>query len=120
MLEHVQHEIWQKSTDLLVPVYTVTNKFPQDELQIQMNQLRASAVGIVVHMTEALSCDSDLDLQKFWNSSIQAAQDCIAGLQVAKRLEICPPKEVEDLMARADEIVRMLTGIVGANKPAKT
>ncbi len=118
MLELVQREIWQKATDLLLPVFAVTNKFPPDELQSQMNQLRAAAVGIVVHLAEGLSSDNELDLQRFWNSSLAAAQDCIAGLQIAKRLELCPPKEVEDLMARADEIARMLNVLL--NNPGKT
>ncbi len=111
MLEHVQREIWQKATDLLVPVYAVTNKFPQDDLQSQMNQLRAAAVGIVVGLAEGFSCDSDLDLQRFWDSSLRSARDCIAVLQIANRLELCPPKEAEELIARAEELVRMLSGL---------
>ncbi len=112
MLEHVQREIWQKATDLLLPVYAVTNKFPQDELQSQMNQLRAAAVGIVVGLAEGLTCESELDLQKFWDSSLRAARDCITGLQLAHRLEICPPQEAEDLIRRAEEIVRMVNGLM--------
>ncbi len=111
MLEHVQREIWQKSTDLLLPVYAVTNKFPQDELQSQMNQLRAAAVGIVVNLAEGLTCESELDLQKFWDSSLRSARDCVAGLQIAIRLNICPPQEAEELIHRAEEIAQLLTGL---------
>ncbi len=120
MLEQVQQEIWRKATDLLVPVYAATAKFPQDELQTQMNQLRAAAVGIVLNLTEGLSCENDLDLQHFLDSSLRDARDCITGLQIALRLEWCPPKEAEELIARAEEIVRLLTGMMGSLKTAET
>ncbi len=121
MLEHVQREIWQKATDLLIPVYAVTNKFPQDELQSQINQLRAAAVGIVVSLAEGLTCESELDLQKFWDSSLRAARDCVTGLQIADRLELCPPQEAEELIRRAEEIVQMLTGLMNQNaQPASS
>ena len=120
MLEHVQREIWQMATDMLLPVYAVTNKFPQDELQSQMNQLRASAVGIVVSLAEGLTCESELDLQKFWNSSLRSARDCIAGLQIAHRLELCPPQESEELIRRAEEIARLLSSLMNQQaRPAK-
>ncbi len=121
MLEHVQQEIWQKATDMLVPVYAVTNKFPKDDLQAQVNQLRAAAVGIVLNMAEGLSCESDLDLQHFLDSSMKSARDCITELQIAYRLELCPPKEAEELIARAEEIVRMIGSLLNnPSQPAKT
>ncbi len=121
MLEHVQREIWQKATDLLIPVYAVTNKFPQDELQSQMNQLRAAAVGIVVSLAEGLTCESELDLQKFWDSSLRAAHDCVTGLQIADRLELCPPQQAEELIRRAEEIAQMLSGLMNQHaQPASS
>ncbi len=112
MVEHVQREIWQKATDLLVPIFAVTNRFPKDELQSQMNQLRASAVGIVVSLAEGFTSENEIDLERFIKSSLRSAHDCIAGLEIANRLELCPAHEAEELIANAQEIVRMLTGLM--------
>ncbi len=121
MLEQIQQELWKKATDLLVPIYAATSKFPNDELQGQVNQLRASAVGIVLNLTQSLSCENDLDLQRFLDSSLKAARDCIAELQVAHRLELCPPKEAEELIARSEEIVHLLNRMLGSiGQAAKT
>jgi four helix bundle protein len=105
-------QVWQKATEFLVPLYALTNKFPKDELAGRINQLRAAAVGIALNLAEGLSCESELDLQQFLASSLQAAIDCITELRIANRLNLCPPREVEELIAQAEEIARMLTGLI--------
>ncbi|MGB8643660.1 MAG: four helix bundle protein [Anaerolineae bacterium] len=112
MIEHVRREIWLKATDLLVPVYAMTSRFPKDELQSQINQLRAATVGIVVSLAEGFGAESEIDVERFIKSSLRAAHDCVAGLEVVRRLGLCPAHEAEDLIAHAQEIVGMLTGMV--------
>jgi four helix bundle protein len=111
--------IWQKATEFLVPLYTLTNKFPKDELAGRINQLRAAAVGITLNLAEGLTCESEPDLQHFLASSLHAAIDCITELRIANRLNRCPPREVDELIAQAEEIARMLTGLINnAGRPA--
>jgi four helix bundle protein len=113
--------IWQKATEFLVPLYALTNKFPKDELAGRINQLRAAAVGIALNLAEGLSCESEPDLQHFLDSSLQAARDCITELRIANRLNLCPPREVDELIAQAEEIARMLTGLINhTGQPATT
>ncbi len=120
MQEQAQ-QIWQKATDFLVPVYAATHKFPKDDLAVRINQLHAAAVGIVLNLAEGLSFENELDLKPFLDSSLQAARDTIEELQIANRLNLCPPKEVEDLIARAEEITRLLNGMINnISQPAKT
>ncbi len=113
--------IWRKATDFLVPVYAATNKFPKDDLAVRINQLHAAAAGIVLNLAEGLSRESEIDLSPFLASSLQAARDCIEELRIASRLDLCPPKEVEDLIAQAEEIARLLSGLINnINQPATT
>ncbi len=120
MQEQAQ-QIWRKATDFLVPVYAATNKFPKDELIVRINQLHAAAVGIVLNLAEGLSHDSELDIKPFLDSSLKAARDCIEELKIAYRLNLCPSKEVEDLIAQAEEIARLLNGLISKiSQPANT
>ncbi len=113
--------IWHKATDFLVPVYAATNKFPKDELAVRINQLHAAAAGIVLNLAEGLSRESEPDRKPFLASALQASRDCIDELRIASRLNLCPPKEVEDLIAQAEEIARLLSGwINNINRPAST
>ena len=110
--------IWQQTTDFLVPLYALTNKFPKDELAARMNQLRAAAVGLLVNLAETLSCESEPDLQKFLDSSYQSARDCIEELRIANRLNLCPRCEAEALIAQAEEIAQALNSLLSNLKPA--
>ncbi len=104
--------IWQKATDFLVPVYALTNKFPKDELAARINQLRAAAVGLTVNLAESLSCESELDLRQFLDSSLRSARDCIEQLRIADRLNLCPRCEAQALIAQAEEIAQAINGLL--------
>ncbi len=80
-----------------------------------------AAAGILLNLAEGLSHDDDLDLKRFLDSALKAARDCIEELRIAYRLNLCPPKEVEDLIAQAEEIARLLNGLISNySQPAKT
>jgi four helix bundle protein len=113
--------IWRKATDFLVSLYALTNQFPKDELAGRINQLRAAAVGIALNLAEGLNCESESDLQRFLDSSLQAARDCIVELQIANRLRLCPPRDADELIAQAEEIARMLNRVINSTRqPAAT
>ncbi len=120
MQEQAQ-QIWKKATDFLVPVFAATNKFPGDDLAVRINQLHAAAFGIVLNLAEGLSHENELDLKPFLDSSLKAAGDTIEELRIADRLNLCPPKEVQDLIAQAEEIARLLNGWINSlGQPVKT
>ena len=111
MFKQLEREIMQKATELLVPIYALTNKFPPDEIQVRVNELRADAVAILLNFAEALGSENEKDLQKFVDSALTAASNCVMELGVAQRLEVCCPEQLEQVRAQAEEIVRLLTGL---------
>lgn len=121
MLNEQMLKVWQQATDFLVPIYALTNQFPKDALVGRINQLRSAAVGIALNIAQSLSCENESDLQRFLNSSLRAARDCITELQIASRAKLCPPKDAEELIAQAEEIARMLKSLLNsASRTANT
>ncbi len=106
--------IWREATDFLVPFYGLTSRFPKDELAVRINQLRADAVGMLVNLAETLNSESESDIKQFLAESRRAAEDCIAGLQIAERLNLCPPKDIESLIAQAEDIAAQLSGLLNS------
>ncbi len=105
------HQLLQKASELLVPIYALTNQFPKDEVVARINQLHAAAVGILLNLAEGLSYENDLDLQRFLGSSLKAARDTIEELQIAGRLHLCPQQEIEAIIGQAEEMARLLDGL---------
>jgi four helix bundle protein len=44
--------VWQKAMDLVVEIYTLTEKFPQEELYGLVSQMRRSAISIPSNIAE--------------------------------------------------------------------
>ncbi len=103
---------WRKATDLLVPIYALTNQFPKDELVARINQLRGAAVGIALNLAEGLRCVSEKDVKRFLDSSLQSARDCIEELKIAHRLDLCPRRELEAALAQAEEVAQSLNLLI--------
>jgi four helix bundle protein len=111
MRKQLDREIMQKAADFLVPIYALTNKFPPDEIQVRVSQVRADAVAILLNFAEALGSEDEKDLQQFVDSALAAARSCVTELRLAQRLEVCCPEQLEQVRAQAEEIVRLLTGL---------
>ena len=47
---------WQKSMDLVVLIYAVTQKFPQHEICALTSQLRRAAVSVPANISEGAAC----------------------------------------------------------------
>ena len=47
--------VWQKSIQLVIEIYKLTNLFPKSELYALVNQMRRAAVSIPSNITEGTS-----------------------------------------------------------------
>lgn len=64
---HKNLDVWKRSMDLVQMVYTVTKKFPQDELYGLTNQLRRAAVSIPSNIAEGAARLVVAMVQVNWN-----------------------------------------------------
>ncbi|HDL84954.1 MAG TPA: four helix bundle protein [Candidatus Acetothermia bacterium] len=67
MKTHKNLDVWKRSMDLVQMVYTVTKKFPQDELYGLTNQLRRAAVSIPSNIAEGAARLVVAMVQVNWN-----------------------------------------------------
>ncbi len=112
MHNYKELKVWQKAMDLVVEVYSLTRTFPKDELFGLTSQLRRAAVSIVLNIAEGAGCESDLEFARFLDISLRSAYETVTALQIAARLKYCKQEIVDKLVADAEEIARMETGLI--------
>ena len=57
--------VWQKSMDLVIAIYTVTGKFPKEEIYGLTSQMRRAAVSIPSNIAEGSRRSSRKDFRNF-------------------------------------------------------
>lgn len=112
MRNYKELKVWQKSMDFVVAVYALTKKFPKDELFGLTNQLRRAAVSVALNIAEGAGCDGDAEFARFLDISLRSSYECVVALNIANRLEYCTVKDSTNLVEQAEEIARMLTGLI--------
>jgi four helix bundle protein len=112
MHNYKELKVWQKAMDLTVQVYELSHDFPKSELFGLTNQLRRAAVSIALNIAEGAGCESDLEFARFLDISLRSSYETVTALHLAARLNYCKPQFIDKLIADAEEIARMTTGLI--------
>src|SRR5688572_21734036 len=104
--------VWQKSMDLAVRCYDVARKFPRSEQMVLGYQVRKSAVSMPSNVAEGFSRHSTpFYIQHLWTAHASGAE-LETQLELGKRIQIVTEPEAEGLIADAQEVARMINGLV--------
>ena len=95
-------EIWSESIEFASEIYEKTKTFPLDEKNGLIDQMRHSVVRISSHIAEGSSRESKKEFKQSIQSSMSAAFELFAQLEIANQLQLLTEKEKETLKALAD------------------
>lgn len=110
-------KVWQLGMDLVIKIYAVSAAFPKDELYGLVTQMRRAAVSIVSNIAEGKGRASDKELAYFLSNARGSLRELETQLFVAGHLGYLNESMEKELLARTDEIGRMLNSLM---KFAKT
>ncbi len=79
-------EAWKESIKLVKDIYTLTNKFPKDELFGLISQLRRAAVSIPSNIAEGSMRSSDKDSLRFIEISLGSIAEIETQIIISKEL----------------------------------
>ena len=103
-------KVWQKSIDLVVKIYHITQSFPKEEIYGLTSQVRRAASSIPSNIAEGAGRMSSGDFKHFLNIARGSAFEVETQLIIAHKLNY-PVPDFNDLTAELDEIQRMITGL---------
>ncbi len=98
--------VWQKSRDLAVTIYKLTDKFPKSELYGLTSQMRRAAVSISSNIAESYHRFHFKEKQQFLSVAFGSGAELESQLEITKVLY---PKltydEVEKLLSESMKIL---------------
>jgi four helix bundle protein len=103
--------VWQKSMDLVVEVYKLTELFPKNEIYGLVSQIRRCAVSIPSNIAEGKARGTRKDYRHFVIIAFASGAELETQIELSKRLfkDInLDYKKVNDLL---EEIMKMLNAL---------
>ena len=93
-------EIWSEFIEFASEIYEKTKTFPLDEKNGLIDQMRHSVVRISSHIAEGSSRESKKEFKQSIQSSMSAAFELFAQLEIANQLHLLTEKEKERLLSK--------------------
>ncbi len=106
--------VWQKSTDMVVNIYTAFMFCKDVSFK---NQIERSAVSVPNNIAEGFERCSNRDFVKFLYIAKASCSEVRSMLHVALRLKYINPSIFQFLYNDVDYIIRMLSKLITALKP---
>jgi len=104
--------VWQKSMDLAVRSYHLARRFPRSEQTVLGYQIRKSAVSMPSNVAEGFSRHSTASyVQHLWTAHASGAE-LETQVELAQRVGIIAESDAGILVADAQEVARMINGLV--------
>lgn len=117
MAQHFKDLIaWQKAMDLVNAVYDVTEDFPKKEVYSLTDQIRRAAVSIPSNIAEGQAHYSNREFLHFLRHSRGSLAELETQILIAQRRSYLPESQAGKLLKQADEIGRILSGLINSLK----
>ena len=105
--------VWQKSMDLAVEVYRLTNLFPKHELYGITSQMRRAAISIPSNIAEGYGRKYTKEFNQFLSVAYGSCLELETQLILAERLSLALLSEFDKAQSLLIEVSKMLLSLIG-------
>ncbi len=102
--------LYQKSLKFSLDIYTLTKKFPKDELFLLTNQLRRAAISIALNIAEGNGRSTN-EYRHFLDIARGSAFECIPIIQLSLNLGYLSHDEFSTLYLSIEELAKMINSL---------
>ena len=103
--------VWQKSMDLTVLVYRLSQRFPSTEIYRLVGQITRSAVSVPANIAEGHARGTRRDYSHFLSIAKGSLMETETYLMLSARLQYLKQEEVQSALSLVTEISKMITAL---------
>jgi four helix bundle protein len=104
--------VWQKAVDWVEAIYAATRSWPQEERFGLTSQIRRAAVSVPSNVAEGCARRSTAEFLRFLSIARGSLAEVETQIIIAARLGYLAQESQTALLEAADEISRMLAGLI--------
>ena len=104
--------VWQKSMELVIEVYKLTDQFPKSEVYGLISQMRRSAVSIPSNIAEGRRRGSKNSFRQFLLFAFGSGAELETQIEIAKQLSKTKNLDYSIIDNLLDEVMRILNKMI--------
>ena len=120
MVDYKNYVVWQRSHQLVLDVYSATEKFPKSEQFGIASQLNRAVLSIPTNIAEGCGRETQKELVRFLYIASGSAHEADYLLLVSKDLNFLDETIALPLINELDEIKKMLASLIRTIKKSIT
>ncbi len=101
--------VWKKSHEMVLEIYSVTNHFPKSELFGLVSQTRRAAASVPANIVEGFRRKSLRDSLNFYNIADASLEETKYHLLLARDLNFITQLQYEKILYLCEETGKLLT-----------
>lgn len=101
-------QVWMDAIDIAVDVYSVTSKFPKEEIYGITSQLRRSAVSVPSNIAEGSGRNTTGEFNQFLGIAVGSSYELETQLIISERLNYCKSEEVNPILEKINMNQKMM------------
>lgn len=110
--------VWQKSIDLTILIYKITEKFPKEEVYGLVSQMRRASVSVPSNIAEGRCRSTKKDYRQFLRMALGSCAELETQIIIAKRLEKTSTLDYSVIESLLEEVMKMLSSLIGKLVPS--
>jgi four helix bundle protein len=103
---------WQKAMDVVVDIYRSSDLFPKSECFGLTQQMRRAAVSIPSNIAEGQGRSTTKDYIHFLHIARGSIQELETQIYLATRLTFMTQEGQNELLAKTNEVSRLISGLI--------
>src|SRR5690554_3654597 len=88
MRTHKDLDVWQKSMDLVVDIYTFSKEMPSDELYGLTRQIKRSSISVPSNIAEGAGRQGEAEWIRFLYIALGSLAELETQIELCRRLEM--------------------------------
>lgn len=106
---HKKLKVWKKSVVLVKQIYSITNKYPNEEKFGLVSQIRRASVSVPSNISEGASRSSSKERKRFYEIARSSLVEVDTQLVISETLGYLSKKDIERVCNLMNEVFAMLS-----------
>jgi len=109
--------VWQKSIELVLAIYELTDNFPKEEIFGLTSQIRRATVSIPSNIAEGKMRGGDVEFKRFLLIAFASGAELETQLLISKKLPKTNKSDYNKIDPLLNEVMKMLNKLISTLEP---